>query len=319
MPAKINIGDGGMIGWVIRAVLLLGLVGAAYLASSYYQLIAWPDRINYTFLGLAGVAQLLFWVIAAFSWRLALKETTGRIVPLWDCYVQIVMVLVGKYLPGKVWGVAVRSQQLTRFGIPHRSSLVAAYLEHLISVLAGMVVGLIAWLEATGYPFRWWIYLLALIGLTLAAGFHTRLLSLVFRWLSRRYPAVGEAIALTGLPVRSYFLLFLLYLAEWLAIGAILVCLFAAFSDTSPSPELILLMVGSNAIGMIVGFMAFFSPGGIGVREGVIVGLLVAEVPVAEATFLVVCYRLWLIMTDAIAGAVIFLVYQYPIKVESNP
>ncbi len=318
MNAKTELIWNRSLGWVIKAMLLLGFIGAAYLANSYFQLITWPDRISYSFLWLAGIAQLLFWTIATISWRLALMETTGKSVPLWDCFVQIVMVLVGKYLPGKVWGVAARSQQLTRFDIPHRSSLVATYLEHLISVIAGMVVGLFAWLEAGDYPYRWWIYMLVFVGLAVATVYHARLLAFGFSWLSRRYPAVGEAIALTNLPARSYLALFLLYIAEWLAIGAILVCLFAAFSKVSPSPDLILFMVGSNAIGMIVGFMAFFSPGGIGVREGVIVGLLVTEIPLAEATFLVVCYRLWLIATDALAGIAVFAIYQYPIKAQAK-
>ncbi len=303
------------IGWVIKAMLLLGFIGAVYVANTYFQLISWPERVSYPFLWLAAVAQLVFWVVTAFVWSVVLKETTGKEIPIWDSFAQIVLVLIGKYLPGKIWGVAARSQQLTRFGLPHRRGLVAAYLEQAISIHAGMAMGLFAWLEAIGYPGRWLVYLLIFLSLVVASCYHAPLLSMGFRWLSGKYPSVAEAIELADLPARSYLKLFLLYLVEWLFIGVILICLYAAvFGNAAPSFRLIMLMLGSNAIGMIVGFIAFFSPGGIGVREGMMVGLLVTELPLAEATFLVICYRLWLIVADAIAGVVIFTVYKHPIE-----
>jgi uncharacterized membrane protein YbhN (UPF0104 family) len=68
------------------------------------------------------------------------------------------------------------------------------------------------------------------------------------------------------------------------------------------------LLVGVNAIAMIAGFLALFSPGGIGIREGVMVALLTPSLGLSQAMILSITMRLVMVAADLLIGigAVVF-------------
>ena len=59
----------------------------------------------------------------------------------------------------------------------------------------------------------------------------------------------------------------------------------------------------------LAGFLALIAPGGIGVREGVLAGLLLSTgtTTVAEATWIVVASRLWLTVLEIVPGGLLLL------------
>jgi uncharacterized membrane protein YbhN (UPF0104 family) len=61
--------------------------------------------------------------------------------------------------------------------------------------------------------------------------------------------------------------------------------------------------VGAFAIAWIVGFVAIYAPGGIGVREAVLVALLRGRLGSADALVLAVTSRLVLAVVDVVAAA----------------
>ena len=106
----------------------------------------------------------------------------------------------------------------------------------------------------------------------------------------------------------DYVRLYLLYTLHWLADLAIPSAVFLVVSPQWPTTDLLLLLAGANAFGIIVGFFAFFAPGGIGVREGVIVGLMLAYMPLQDAMLFVLAYRLWLVIADLFSLGVVFVI-----------
>ncbi len=118
---------------------------------------------------------------------------------------------------------------------------------------------------------------------------------------------VRESVAFEQLPARSYAEMFAIYLFDWASVGCVLVFLYLAFVDTPLTPAITCLLLGANALGMIVGFFAFFAPGGLGVREGVIVAILTLAMPLSDAALLAVLLRLWLTTSDILCGSVTML------------
>ena len=71
-----------------------------------------------------------------------------------------------------------------------------------------------------------------------------------------------------------------------------------------------LAIVFANVVGIISGFVAFFLPGGIGVRESVSGVILSGAFNMQDAFAIVVLYRLWTVLHDIISAGII-AVYEY--------
>jgi uncharacterized membrane protein YbhN (UPF0104 family) len=61
-------------------------------------------------------------------------------------------------------------------------------------------------------------------------------------------------------------------------------------------------LVLANTVGVVAGFVAIFSPGGIGVREAISSAILAGFIPTADAVVLSLLFRLWTVVMEAIFG-----------------
>jgi uncharacterized membrane protein YbhN (UPF0104 family) len=103
---------------------------------------------------------------------------------------------------------------------------------------------------------------------------------------------------------REYSVLLLIYCLIWLLSGIVFSCLSFAFLNMEGAPTLVVLLVFVNTVSILSGFLAFFSPGGLGVREVVGASMLSTAMPLGDAVILVTLYRVWLIATDLIGGGI---------------
>ena len=75
--------------------------------------------------------------------------------------------------------------------------------------------------------------------------------------------------------------------------------------DASITRESVAALTLANTTGIVLGFFAFFVPGGIGVREAVATFILAGFMPVREALLAAVCYRAWMILIDGLNALLI--------------
>ncbi len=268
--------------------------------SKYYDVLILPSTFTPALLVYGGVAQIVLLLIISYAWKCNMHICTGKAISLKACFCQVSLVLVGKYIPGKIWGMYARSLHLLSHNISYRESLLGTYLEQLISVHSGLAFGITAWLIAV----KSWLILPSLIFIIVSILFSPLIQNKIFRLLSRYRKNNDDEMDVTGFEIdrRSYSILFMLYLMEWVFVGLVLVVLYFALFTMPASADLILLLMGSSAVAFVAGFFAFFAPGGIGVREGVIIGLLSQHLLLADSVVLVLMFRLWFTCSDVIAG-----------------
>jgi hypothetical protein len=198
---------------------------------------------------------------------------------------------LGRYVPGKVWSVAgmvvlAEQQGVQRWaaaasavavqavGIGTAAALVAAATPHAASplrlagalLLAVGTVGLLAWKGA-----------LARLG---------RMVGAATEW--RALPA-GAVLAGSSLTLLSWCVYGFAFWALGRGLG---------LPPALPLAD----AAGVFALGYILGLLALFAPGGIGVREGVFYVLLTPYLGSAGALALSVASRLQLTVTEAVAG-----------------
>ncbi len=212
---------------------------------------------------------------------------------------------LGKYVPGKAMVVVLRAVWVRSKRVDTTVAATSVFVEALTQMAVGAFVSalviVVLFNEHT-------LQLVAAIVLMLCAGVPT--LPPVFRravrflQVHRANPEIDKALA--GLNYRLMLSGWLLMLVCWLVLGLSLWATLSAMSGGSQSfapPELadMPLLVASTALAIVAGFVSLI-PGGIGVRELVLIPLLAPRFGQVTAVVSAVLLRLtWLLSEVAIS------------------
>jgi len=194
---------------------------------------------------------------------------------------------LAKYLPGSVWQYAGRVALARRIGVPTSAAVESLAVEVVASALAAGAVGLLVVGPALALPI--W---LGIVVAAIAAR------ALVLRRPPHRRPSSGRA----GLVLRVAPAATGLYVLVWGAYG----CAFwltARALLAVPAGD-IPVYAGVFSVAWLAGLAAVFAPGGIGVREAVIVALLTHRIGESSAIVVAGMSRLTLMLVDLVAGSV---------------
>lgn len=234
-------------------------------------------------------------VAGTLSWQTLLDDLGPRVGVVRGAQVCLVGQL-GKYVPGSVWAYVLQMELGRRYGIARARVFAAGLFAAGVGVVASLLLGVAALpVVLDGHREVLWLFALLPVGLVcLHPRVMTWLASLVFRVLRKppldhtlRVRVVGRSLAWA--------------LVSYTLFGTHLWIL--ANSLVDPGPTVLLLCVGTLAIGFTAGLFAVFLPSGVGVREAIVVAALTTVMPVGQATGLALASRLLFTVGDlAIAG-----------------
>jgi len=181
---------------------------------------------------------------------------------------------LGKYIPGSVWQYAGRAAMARSNGMPVRPVAVSLPIEFVASAVAAGATG--------AFLLGWWG----------AAVIVAATIALVATERPARFRALAVPATLRAA---------LLYVPVWLLLG-LSFWLCAHGLVAVPASDLAR-YVGTFAVAWLAGLFAVYAPGGLGVREAVIVALLSGDIGAADALVVAAASRLILILVDvALAG-----------------
>jgi len=293
---------------VKRLYIVLLVVGVIYAWKSASGL-EMPDidwaATNLTNIGLAIASQLLFWLLMSFSWRQTLHYAIQRKISLLAGFYHISFLLVGKYLPGKVWGMVARGAALKEQNIELSSIVKATYLEQFIMLHAGAVVGAIGLALTYRGRLAWILLLSSGLSMLMLPLFNKYLINASIQWVNRNRRK--ELSLNLDISMSHYLVLFGISSLEWITVGAVLLFLSTGFVGLPSHDIESVQIVTFAATALLIGFVALFAPGGIGIRESVLTYLLSTIMAVESALFVAVLYRIWLTLWDVLAGVIAFL------------
>ncbi len=208
-----------------------------------------------------------------------------------------------RHVPGRFWGVVYQLNE-TREHIPAQTLLLVnvdytlVYLAfNLLIPTAILLFALVGW----GLTAVFLAVGLLLFGLGFRLNWPRRLLTLIQAWLPTKFrqrispyltyqttPYPWTTIVLLA---ASLMLSWGFYLVAWLTFSRVFSGL-----QTANLP----LLAASYALAWFVGFISFITPAGLGIRETTFVLVAQTVTSTAEAGFLAVFVRLWLLVIDII-------------------
>jgi hypothetical protein len=212
---------------------------------------------------------------------------------------------LAKYLPGKVWGFALQAHLLSAHGVPPALPLFVNLVNLYVSLATSAFLGLLCLLLAqagASAPRLLPLLLAVVLGDLCFLAFHARL----FRSAAALYGRIrGCEIARYELPGRVLAGLYLAHgsAAVFSGAGAYWACVGTGFD---PGEGKALLVASSAVLADVVGFLALFVPGGLGVREGVMFLLLRDGAGGPLALILPLATRFVNLAADAALGGIAF-------------
>jgi uncharacterized membrane protein YbhN (UPF0104 family) len=272
------------------------------LISNWSQLGTLNFKANYVYGVFSLIAVMAAWFMTAWNWGRVLRAFHSEI-SFGDVFNIYFKTNLGKYLPGKVWQIAGSTYMAAQRGIPEGMALTVSLAAQAYSVLSGL--SLFAAAMAFGFvgspgdlhSFFKVSAIPVLITLMVLAA-RPRLVEPIVNWWMRLFRRQEVTIHISLLNAAE---LFGLYLITWFLFGLGLWFLANALTPAGFGIYINLTVV--LAIAVVIGFLALFAPGGLGVREGIMVLFLtpIPALPPPVPSAIAVGFRIISMIVETIA------------------
>jgi hypothetical protein len=245
---------------------------------------------------------------------------------------------LGKYVPGKAMVVLVRAGMVTPFGARASTAAIATFYETLVMMAAGGLVATVGFAPAAGshlveFALPGWgrvaipVYrIAALAGVGLGLAFLLVVLPPVFRrivrFVSLPIPGVG-ADASPRITGRLLGQGFFWCTGGWGLLGLSQLAVVRAFDPPGAAALLALglvpVVIASVALATVAGFVVAVLPGGLGVREGVLMSALAPALGSDHAVVAALVLRLVWVIAELSAAAILFPWFRAPRAAAMSP
>lgn len=283
----------------VRWVLIVLVVAAAawQLWINWEQVTATVTDMQWPRVVLAFVAAIAGVCFATLSW-IVLVDDLGKPIGVGRGAQIFLVGQLGKYLPGSVWAYVLQIELGHKAGLARARTFAATVFNLAVILVAALVAGALAvpTLVADNPELSWlpWLYLLLPVALVmLHPKILTALASFGFRLLRRPRPDHPIRLRVVALSLGFALLTYLCY-------GVHLWLLADTWQGLTLAP--LLLCIGTMAIAMVVGLLAFLLPSGFGAREFVIILALSPIVGIGPATAYAAVSRLMFIIVDMVSA-----------------
>ena len=238
------------------------------------------------------VILLFYFVIAVYIWQRLLGEI-GAKLKLGESFRIWFSSQLGKYIPGKVWASLGRIYLCQQVGISKRISLTSIIFEYGLITVSAFIFGmplLIFWTDKEIVNrFLPICYLIPVALLMLHPKIFEKIANFILIKFKKNPIALNFSyIRMLGFVVFYVFAWIIMGLAFYYFINSIYVIDFTYYP----------VLAGILALSILAGFLCFFVPAGLGVREGVLTGLLSIYLPLEIAIVIAIGSRIWITLGE---------------------
>lgn len=259
-----------------------------------WQEVAYQLRDTYPiFFILAFLANLTLYPLWLAGWYIILRAL-GQKVSFIEAFRIGVVANFAKYLPGVVWQYLGRIELAKTAGVSRPVGLASLAYEIVIYLIGGGIWALLIF----GKPF-------VLVGLVGAAVTWFGL-PYIFKLLRNRF-ARFEEIPDTKIPLKTMITVLIVNVLDFFVTGLALYLILAAFGPSTLDP---IKLTAIYAFSWIVGYLTFIAPGGLGVADVTLAGLLAPHLGIGFASLVAILMRLIILGNELLLGALVWRLWR---------
>lgn len=294
----------------IKKAIVLAIIGICLLVAILTAIerstqFNFSDLYSSEWLALAVLLQIVTLFLFVFAWFVLLNGQRAVSFSMLEVSAHIGVTLLGKYLPGKVWGLLGRGYLLTQRGMSSASATHFLVVDQFLTFYSGIAVGVFSLLAFVNLYFATIAMVSILIFTPVILNQHPKILSGI-KSIAKRLTNKFDENEITNEQQLNTSLLtkvFGIYVLHWLGASLVMYILFLSQLETDLITNL-LLMLAAIPLGMLGGFLALWAPGGIGVREGLIILILALNLEWDVAASIAITYRMICVLNDLVMGAI---------------
>ena len=295
-------------GWLLAAVIIYFL--ARTIHSNWAELKNWDWRIDWVNAALAILTLVAAYITASQGWRTILHGF-GHNIRLHESFRVVYLANLGRYIPGKIWQVIGMVGLAKEVNVPAKTSLASFALVQAYALPASFLLVLLflggADLPASLAVYSNIVYIFMAVVFLLFLG--------LFFWPDGLDWALNRILKLFKQEPVSYkpslqnrIAIFIWYLVTWLLFGLSFHFFLKALIA---EPALgIWFTTGAYIAAYNLGYIAIISPGGLGVREGVMTLLLAGSLGQPVAASIALIHRVLITIAEAVMSLLALLTYK---------
>lgn len=242
------------------------------LYNSWGDLAQYDFHFNYTYLGLAFLVFLGFYFLEGIGYYIFTRIVHGK-APFIKVMKARYISDMGRYVPGKVWVVLGRLYFLKKYDISRLQVVMSSLLELAIMALGSIlifVISMLFWDVETG---SWMYFAWAAIPIILIV-IHPKVLNILINIVEKIRKKEQVRIKTN---YRTMLATIGFYLFYWIVYG--LGSFLTVKAITTIGIVKLPIITGIFAIAWFIGFVSFIAPGGLGVRDGLLIYFLMFLIP----------------------------------------
>ncbi|MEM9412338.1 MAG: lysylphosphatidylglycerol synthase transmembrane domain-containing protein [Planctomycetota bacterium] len=261
------------------------------------------SQLNFMCLLAALISYLVAMSLSCVFWRIALDALNCH--PTWSrTFLAFFASQLGKYVPGKAMVVVIRTDMIRHDSSDLVEAAASVFVETLTWIFVGSVISCI--LISLRFSDQVSLQLTAL-GLASIAGLATS--PPVFRWLASK--TTKRSIELfAGINAKTMLYGWSIMSIAWCFNALSLHLILASFPESNTNAGDFLTALACVSLATVAGFASLL-PGGVGVRELVMLPLLTPKYGAAIAIFAAILIRLIWISAELLGSGIIYLWLQY--------
>jgi uncharacterized membrane protein YbhN (UPF0104 family) len=299
----------------IKFILFLAVVYFAgrQLASNWSGAIAYSWKLNFTYLSISFILHMITLILFSRGWCTVLEALGHRIGWIQGFKISYLANL-GRYIPGKFWQIFGMIYLLRQVNVGKKTAFASWALSWMYGLPpAFLLSGIAAFFYRDllsgllGGFFDNYIYIIGFLILVIVLSivflfvpdYSIKFLNFVLKLL-RREKVDFQFKKVMALRV------FALYFISWIIYGAAFYFLIKGLDPTAEVPFMVGL--GAFVLAYVVGLLALFSPGGLGVRE-LILNLLLSPFFGPVVAGIVIAARIWSLVAEIASAGIALLIH----------
>jgi len=273
--------------------------------ANYDSISKFNFKINWFYLLASQLLLILVSIAGTYFWQLLFKIITSQQINFRESLAIVNTSLLAKYLPGKVWSYALQMLLLSKKGISKTVVLYINLFLMVTSLFTSVFLGLLYFACFSPDQKKFWLLLL-FVFLIIYIGFiflNKPCLKLLIKIVQK---LLKKTINYTHIGVGWIIIFQMVYLLAN-AIFGITGYLLALGLGFSVSIQDIFAVAASLIIADMIGFIVLVAPGGLGVREGIMLALLGVLGDKSIALILPIGTRIEGMISDLLVGGIGFI------------
>jgi uncharacterized membrane protein YbhN (UPF0104 family) len=300
---------------IIKLALFSAVIyfAARQLTKNWTDVVEYSWNLNYIYLSISFVLHMITLVFFSKSWCTILSAL-GYQVNIIQGFKISYLANLGRYIPGKFWQIFGMIYLLKKINIGKKTAFASWALSWMYGLPPAFLLSGIAALfhrdllsGLLGGVFDKYIYIAAFLAFVIAMSivfifvpdYSVKLLNFILRLLKKEKAdfKFKKVVALR---------VFVIYFISWIIYGLAFYFLIKGLDTTSGVP--LMIGLGSFVLAYVVGLLALFSPGGLGVRELILNSMLLPYFGSAVAG-IVIAARIWSLVAEIAAAGIALLIH----------